>query len=334
MLLGGNILERKPKVTIIPANPNLLINKVKVAIYCRVSTSHPHQIESLKNQIDYYKNLVSSNLNWNLIDTYIDIKSGKNSRDRKDFQRLLNDCENDTIDIIITKSISRFGRNTADTLTILNRLRVLGIDVFFENENIHLLDSSQQFLITLIEALAQADSESRSANIKLGIQYKAQNGTYKLFDRKCYGYTNDSKGSIIINEPEAVVVRDIFNLYISGFSLNAIVKELSARKLNSPTGKSTWPKGTIDALLSNEKYIGNVIIGKSISNDFTCNSRRLNTGSDKKYLALENHPAIVSKEVFDMVQEEKKKHSNIITTNGQRRRKSTHYSMKLNNNGV
>lgn len=327
-------MERKPKVTIIPANPYLSISKVKVAIYCRVSTSNPHQIESLNNQIEYYKNLVSNNLNWDLIDTYVDINPGKNSRDRKDFQRLLNDCENGTIDIIITKSISRFGRNTADTLTILNRLRVLGVDVFFENENIHLLDSSQQFLITLIEALAQADSESRSVNIKLGIQYKAQNGTYKLFNRKCYGYTNDMNGSIIINEPEAVVVRDIFNLYLNEFSLNAIVKELSERNINSPTGKSTWSKGTIDALLSNEKYIGNVIIGKSISNDFPCNSRRLNKGSGNKYISAGNHPAIISKEIFNTVQEEKKKRSNIITVNGQKKRKSTHYSMKSNTNGV
>lgn len=327
-------MEHKPKVTIIPANPHLLINKIKVAIYCRVSTSNPHQIDSLKNQIDYYKNLVSINLNWDLVDTYVDIKSGKNSRDRKDFQRLLNDCENGTIDFIITKSISRFGRNTADTLTILNRLRILGVDVFFENENIHLLDSSHQFLITLFEALAQADSESRSTNIKLGIQYKSQNGTYKLFDRKCYGYTNDSNGSIIINEPEAVVVREIFSLYLNEFSLNAIVKELILRKINSPTGKSSWPKGTVDALLSNEKYIGNVIIGKSFSNDFPYNTRKLNKGSTNKYIAIENHPAIISKEIFDMVQEEKKKRSNIVATNGQKKRKSTHYSMKSNNNGV
>lgn len=204
--------------------------------------------------------------------------------------------------------------------------------MFFENENIHLLDSSQHFLITLIEALAQADSESRSSNIKLGIQYKAQNGTYKLFDRKCYGYTNHSNGSIIINEPEAVVVREIFSLYLNGFSLNAIVKELILRKINSPTGKSSWPKGTVDALLSNEKYIGNVIIGKSFSNDFPYNTRKLYKGSTNKYIAIENHPSIISKEIFDMVQEEKKNRSNIITNNGQKKRKSTHYSMKSNNN--
>lgn len=329
LILGGNLLDNKKKVTIIPPNPQLLINKTKVAIYCRVSTSHPSQIESLNNQINYYKSLVNTNYNWSLVDTYFDVKSGKNSSDRRDFQRLLTDCENEKIDLIITKSISRFGRNTADTLSVLNRLRILRIDVFFENENLHLFDTAQQFLINILQGLAQADSESRSKNIKLGITYKAKNGTCKLFDRKCYGYTNDINGSIIINESEAIVVKEIFNLYLNGFSLNAIVKELSYRNINSPTGKSNWPKGTIDALLSNEKYIGNVIIGKSISDDFPYNTRRLNKGSGDKYIAFENHPSIISKEIFEMVQEEKKKRSNIFIDNGERKRKSTHYSMKF-----
>lgn len=323
-------MNNQKKVTIIPANPKLLFNKTKVAVYCRVSTSHPEQIKSLNNQISYYKALVNSRCNWSLVDTYFDIKSGKNSYDRKDFQRLLTDCENEKIDLIITKSISRFGRNTADTVAVLNRLRVLSIDVFFENENLHLLDTTHQFLINILEGFSQADSESRSKNIKLGIAYKVKNGTCKLFDRKCYGYTNDINGSIIIKESEAIIVKEIFNLYINGFSLNAIAKELTLRKIISPTGKNNWPKGTIDNILSNEKYIGNVIIGKSISlGEFPNITRKINKLCSNQYITFEDHPAIISKEVFDMVQEEKKKRSNIFLDNGIRKRKSTHYSMKI-----
>ena len=311
-------MNNQKKVTIIPANPQLLFNKTKVAIYCRVSTSHPEQIESLNNQISYYKALVNSHCNWLLVDTYFDIKSGKNSDCRKDFQRLLHDCEDEKIDLIITKSISRFGRNTADTVAILNRLRVLRIDVFFENENLHLLDTANQFLINILEGFAQADSESRSKNIKLGITYKVKNGTCKLFNRKCYGYTNDIDGSIIIKESEATIVKEIFNLYLNGFSLNAIAKELTQRKIISPTGKNNWPKGTIDNMLSNEKYIGDVIIGKSISlGEFPNITRKINKACSNQYIAFEDHPAIISKE-----------RSNIFHDNGMTKRKTTHYSMK------
>lgn len=321
--------NRKRKVTVIPATCSYLINPTNVAIYCRVSTSHQPQLDSLKNQIDYFTNLVNHTAHWILFDTYYDIKSGRNSHDRKGLQRLLCDCEHGFINKIITKSISRFGRNTADTIAVLNRLRVLGVDVFFENENISLLDSSQQFILTLLEALAQAESESKSANIKLGIQHKSQNGTYGLFNRKCYGYKKSDINTLVIDEYEASIVKDIFNLYISGYSMLGIIKELKSRNIKSPTGNDTWHKATIEAMLSNEKYTGRVIIGKSICDDFPFNKpRRPNDGSQPMYESSDNHPEIISEELFETVQVEKKNRSNIILQNGKKVRKSTHYSMK------
>lgn len=318
-------MNNKRKISII--NKPFTKQYINVAVYCRVSTSHPKQIESLYNQIDYYKTMIKNNINWKLVDIYIDIKSGKNTA-RKEFQRMLDDCKNKRIDFIITKSISRFGQNTADTLAVIHKLSLLYIDIFFEVENIRTSETNKSFLLSIFEAVAQAESETRSKNIKWGINRGLENGTSKLYNRKCYGYYNDSNGNILINESEAAIVKKIFDLYLSGYSIIAILRELENEHIKSPTGKDKWPKRTIDTILSNEKYIGNVLVGKTYCNDFPYNERKVNTGMAPKYLVNNNHPAIISKEIFEQVQQEKARRTNIKIDGNTSKRKGTHYSMK------
>lgn len=322
-------MDNKRKVTRIN-NPSIKW-KFNVAVYCRVSTPHPEQIESLSNQIEYYRHMVSTHIDWVLVDIYADIQSGKNSSGRPEFQRMLEDCSNKKIDLIITKSVSRFGRNTVDTLDTINKLRTLNVDLFFEVENIHISKTSKTFLMSILGAVAQAESEARSHNIKWGIRRGFESGTSKFFNRKCYGYCHDFEGNIIINKQEAVVVKKIFSLYLSGFSTLAIIRELNKEGIKSPTGKERWPKRTIDTILSNEKYMGNVIVGKTYTTDFLKNKRHINKGEQDKYEAPYNCLPLVSKCQFEQVQEEKLRRSNIDkNADGIITRNSTHYSMKSN----
>jgi len=189
---------------------------------------------------------------------YIDIASSKTGSSRKEFTRLLKDCQSHDLEIIITKSISRFGRDTVEILDALNQLKLLGIRVIFEQEELDTANTDSDLMISIIESIAQAENESRSDNIKWGIKQHAANGTSKLYNRKCYGYVNASDGSLIIEDVEAEDLKLIFNMYIQGKSVIGIVSKLERLGIKSPTGKGKWCKRTIDVMLSNEKYIGNV----------------------------------------------------------------------------
>jgi DNA invertase Pin-like site-specific DNA recombinase len=228
---------------------------------------------------------------------------------------MLDDCKNKKLDIIITKSVSRFGRDTVDTLEALKVLRESNVRVVFEQENLDTKDVESLLMISIIESLAQAENESRSDNIKWGIKQKAAQGTSKLYDRKCYGYDHDENGKLIINEEQAAVVRKIFNWYLGGLSINGIIKELEKQTIKSPTGKDRWNKRSLEVMLSNEKYKGVV--------------RLFDNKSDVQYLSSDNHPAIITEEIFTAVQKAKADRSNVVVDeNGQQVRKSTKYSSK------
>jgi site-specific DNA recombinase len=319
-------MSNERKVTKIKRIPIML--KVKVAIYCRVSTAHADQIESLNNQIHQYKQMVKRHLDWELVDVYADIQSGKNTTDRVEFQRMLSDCYDHKIDLIITKSVSRFGRNTVDILDVINKLRSLLVDVYFEVENISISETSKTFLLSILEAVAQADSESRSQNIRWGIQRGFETGNSKFYNRKCYGYINAYEGNIVIDKGQSKVVQKIYELYLSGYSILAIIRYLEEECIKSPTGKEHWAKRTIDTMLSNEKYMGNVVVGKTYGLEYPNNKRKINKGEFQKYLAIDCHPPIISKELFDKVQLEKIRRSNIQVVDANSTRRTTHYSMK------
>ncbi len=228
---------------------------------------------------------------------------------------MLEDCRSKQLNIIITKSISKFGRDTVETLEALRELKNLGVRVIFQQENLDTNDTGSELMISVIECLAQAENESRSENIRWGIKQEAAQGTSKLYNKKCYGYDNDEDGKLIINEDESAVVRLIFTWYLNGESIIGILKELENRNIKSPTGKDKWPKHTIEVMLSNEKYKGSVRLLDSVNGDI-------------EYLAEENNPPIVSDEAFDMVQKEKAKRSNVIKSDAGSVRKSSKYSSK------
>lgn len=314
------------KVTLI--NHYLPLRKTKVAIYCRVSTTHEDQAQSLSNQISYYRNMVNRRLDWELVDIYADEQSGKNTSGRPQFKKMLEDCRNHKINLIITKSISRFGRNTAETLDVLNKLRTFLIDVFFETENIHTRETKNDFLISILQVAAQAESEARSNNIKWGITKGLESGKSKLYNRKCFGYQQDPDGNLIICEEEAETVRKVFDLYLNGFSVIVIIRELENLGIKSPAGKDRWSKRGIETMLSNEKHIGNVLVGKTFCIEYPNNKRLVNRGEREKYLATNSHPAIISEELFESVKKEKELRSNVQVEADGVKRKSTHYSMK------
>ena len=301
------------KVNIIPPKPQK--REKRVGIYDRVSTNSVEQLESLTTQLSHLTRVTAASLQWLLSDVYMDIIIGKTGFLRREFNRMLDDCQSNKLDIILTKNISRFGQDTVEILDALNQLKRFGVRVIFEQEELDTANTDSNLMISVIESIAQAENESRSENIRLGIKYRAAAGTSKLYDRKCYDYENDEEGHLIIDEEKAQNVKLIFDLYLSGQSILGIIKELERQNILSPTGKEKWCKRTVDVMLSNEKYTGDVKILKSGK-------------SDVHYLASDNNPEIIPKEVFEAVQIEKARRSNVIKGENGSQRKSKKYSSK------
>lgn len=307
-------MDNLKKVHFIPPKPQK--RDKRTGIYCRVSTNSLEQLQSLTAQVSHLTKITAATPRWLLADVYIDISSSKTGSSRKELNRMLDDCTSHKLDIIFTKSISRFGRDTVETMEALRKLKKAGVRVIFEQEELDTANTDSDLIISIIESFAQAENESRSENIKWGIKQGAASGTSKLYDRKCYGYKHNEDGKLIIDEETAENVKIIFDLYLRGQSILGIIKELEKREIPSPTGKEKWCKRTIDVMLSNEKYTGDV--------------RLLKTGkSEIHYLATDNNPAIISKEVFEAVQIEKARRSNVVKNgNGTVKRKNLKYSSK------
>ena len=210
-------------------------------------------------------------------------------------------CRRGTIDLIVTKSVSRFGRNTLDTLQTLQELRLLNIDVWFEIENIHLLSESRRFPLEMFAAFAQAESESRSENIRWGLLRAFQNPDSKTSHFLCYGYEHDCNGHLVINEGEAEIVRKIFRWRADGMSLRKISGTLESRSVPSPTGKPKWSAETLSKLLRNEKYIGQVRLQKTFVEDFFSGKQVRNRGEREQWLVTEHHEPIVEMETWVLV---------------------------------
>lgn len=300
-------MPNNPIVRYIPPTPK---REKRVGIYCRVSTNSMEQLQSLTAQVSHLTRLAASMPQWILTDIYMDIATSKIASSRKEFNRMLKDCQFGKLDIVITKNISRFGRDTVEILDALNQLRILGVRVIFEQEELDTANTDSDLMISVIEALSQAENESRSENIKWGIKQRAA-GTSKFYNRKCYGYKHDEEGHLIIDEEKAKNVKLIFELYLNGQSVVGIIKELEKQKILSPTGKAKWCKRTIDVMLSNEKYTGDVELLKSGK-------------SEVHYLVSDNNPAIISKKIFELIQMEKGRRSNMVKS----KRKSEKYSSK------
>lgn len=200
--------------------------------------------------------------------------------------------------------------------------------MIFIQENISSKDRDSDIVMALTASLAQSESESLSEAIKWGLKRGFESGESKLYTRKCFGYKQDETGELVINEEQAVIVRRIFDLYLRGYSVDMIIQELASNNIKSPTGKDNWSKRAIQKILTNEKYIGNVILGKTYTGQFPNNQQKINRGEYEQYLMKDSHEHIIHSEVFEQVQEAMKCRSNIEVVDGEAKRKNTHYSAK------
>jgi len=214
---------------------------------------------------------------------------------------MMKKCRQGKIDLILTKSISRFGRNTLNTLITARELKALGVDVWFEKEHIHLLSEDSETMLTAYAMFAQAESESMSRNIRAGIRYGFKSGNSGYANFVCYGYELDSNGELAINEAQAAIVKEIFTRRAAGQSLSKISEWLYECGIKSPTGKERWSRETLNKLLHNEKYIGDVLLQKTYASDLLDGVQIKNSGERSRYLYQNNHPAIISKELFALI---------------------------------
>ena len=279
--------------------------KLRVAAYCRVSTDTEEQATSYEAQIAHYTEYIQKNPEWEFAGVYADDGiSGTNTKKRSEFNRMIEDCEAGNIDMIITKSISRFARNTLDCLKYIRQLKEKNIPVFFEKESINTMDAKGEVLITIMASLAQQESQSLSQNVKLGLQFRYQNGQVQVNHNHFLGYTKDENGNLIIDPDQAEVVKRIYREYLEGYSMDKIAKGLEADEILTGAGKTRWWSSTINKILRNEKYIGDALLQKTYTTDFLSKTRVKNNGIVPQYYVEGNHEAIIPKDIFLRVQDE------------------------------
>ena len=300
-----------PKVvTKIAANPSLAAKKnpnrpLNVAAYCRVSTDDEDQINSYNAQVAYYREKIMQNPKWRFVDIYADEGiTGTLANKRDDFMRMIKDCEKGKIDLILTKSVSRYARNVVDSLSYVRKLKAMGVGVFFEEQNINSLTEESETYIGIYSVIAQSESENISANVSWGIHKRMQNGTYAC-RFNLLGYRRSEKtGEPYIIPEEAEIVRKIFNMYLDGASVVQIKAFLEGNGIKTRQRKDEWSTDTIRKMLQNEKYVGDVIYQKTFRTDPISKRTVINRGEKEKYLVSNNHPAIIDRDTFVQVQTE------------------------------
>ena len=292
------------KVTEIPQRKRdvpIEVRRLRVAAYCRVSTRHEEQRHSLEAQIAYYTNFIKRNPNWKFVAVYSDVASGVRTTNRPGYQKLMKDCHKRKADLILVKSLSRFGRDALETIRQVRKLKRMNIGIYIEIGGLNTLNLSDS-MIDQLAALAQAESHFRSENIKFGIRYRMRSGKTVLNHTQFLGYTKGPDGVLQIVPEEAEIVRKIFELYIQGNGVRKIKRYLEEHGIKTVTGKSEWNTSTIDRMLSNEKYIGEVRMQKTFTVDFLTGRREKNTGQLDAYLVENAHEPIIGREIFELVQ--------------------------------
>lgn len=321
-------------VTVIPARRRVgsqrtdaQVQKIRVAAYCRVSTDSEEQETSYEAQVSHYTEYIKSKPEWQMVEVYADDGiSGTNTAKRDEFNRMIADCEAGKIDLILTKSISRFSRNTLDCLKYTRKLKALNIAVFFEKENINTMDSKGEVLLTIMASLAQQESESLSANVRMGIQYRNQQGKVQINHNWFLGYTKDAEGNLVIDPEQAEIVRRIYREYLEGASFLQIKRSLEADGIPNGAGHLKWHESNIHQILTNEKYIGDALLQKTYTVSVLDKKRSINNGQRPKYYVEGSHEAIISKDVFMRVQSEIARRAN-LNPDGKRRVYSSKYAL-------
>ena len=297
-------------VTVIPATvkmhtgmPVNMAAKKRVAGYARVSTDSDEQFTSYEAQIDYYTKMIKSHNDWEFVEVYTDEGiSGTNTKKRNGFNRMIGDALAGKIDLIVTKSVSRFARNTVDSLVTVRKLKEKGVEVFFEKENIYTLDSKGELLITIMSSLAQEESRSLSENVTWGMRKRFSDGKVSMPYKRFLGYKKGPDGQPEIDEEEAKVVREIYDLFLSGETYQSIAKILTGRKIPTPTGKANWRSSTVFSILQNEKYKGAALLQKKFTTDFLTKKTKVNEGEIPQYYVENSHPAIIDPRLWELTQ--------------------------------
>lgn len=298
------------QVSVIPANKQM-VNKImkkkklKVAAYARVSTEQEEQESSYETQVRSYTEKITNNKEWEFAGIYADEGiSGTGTKKRKDFLRMIDDCQKGKIDMILTKSISRFARNTVDCLQYVRMLRSIGVCVIFEKEGINTSELSNEMLLTILGSFAQAESESISQNVTWGVRKKFREGKVAVRYKKAIGFRKGADGKPEINPKDAEVLLYMYTSIYEGMSIGRLQESLEEKGIPSPSGNPKWSKSTILNILTNEKFMGDAILQKTYTVDFLSKTRRKNNGELAKYYVTGALPAIISKELFYGVQEE------------------------------
>ena len=289
-----------------------MITKTKVAAYARVSTDKSEQEDSFERQVEHYTHYIKSRTDWEFVDIYADPGiTGTRADKRPEFQRMMADCRLGKINKILCKSIARFARNTVDALESIRELKELGIGVYFESQNIDTLTPGGDVLLTILAAMAEQESRTISTNVKWTFQKKRANGEVTFNYTRFLGYTRNEQGEIEIVPEQAEIVRRIYREFMCGYSPAIIARKLTEDGIPTPSNKKKWNPSVIRSILTNEKYYGAAILGKTYKPDVLSKRRYKNEGQSDMYYVEDSHPAIIPKEEFDMVQEELKRRGEI-----------------------
>lgn len=299
------------KIIFIPAKNSLINNrKLKVAAYCRVSTERETQQSSIELQIKYYTDLIQANPEWDLAGVFYDYESGLRKEKRNGLDAMLKKAYRGEIDYIITKSIGRLSRNVLDTLTIIQSLKTKGINIYFEKENLNSLETEKEIDIAFSGVLVQEESKNLSENVQWGYKRKFERGD-DFVGKMPMGYKRINNEWIIVSE-EAEIIRKIYQLYLEGNTLQQIKEYLEEHQVKTATGKETWATAVIQKILKNEKYKGDSLLQKTYTEDFITGKKGKNVGQRERYYITNSHPAIITAETFDKVQEEMYRRARLI----------------------
>lgn len=308
-----------PRVSVIPARQVAVINgvqretKKRVCAYCRVSTDTEEQLTSYEAQVTYYESYIKGKPEYEFAGIFADEGiTGTNTKHRVEFNKMIEAALAGKFDMIITKSISRFARNTLDCLKYVRLLKEKGVAVYFEKENIDTMDSKGEVLLTILSSLAQDESRNISENSRWGIVRRFQQGKVRVNHKRFLGYDKDENGELIINEKQAEIVRRIYKEYLEGKGIRAIARGLEEDNILTGAGGRKWHDSTIQKILRNEKYSGDALLQKTVTVDFLTHKRVKNKGEVQQYYVEDSHPPIISKEIFQMVQEEIDRRANLV----------------------
>ena len=305
-------VQRIPKrtVSVIEPQKSILVDKEKyhqkrVAAYCRVSTDSEEQLTSYQNQVRVYTEMIAANKEWEFAGLYADEGiSGTRADKRPEFQRMIRDCQNGKIDYIITKSVSRFARNTVECLEYVRSLKAQGIGIFFEEQNIDTLKNESELYLVIYAGFAQSESESISKHITWTYRKKFEEGKVSFQYKNFLGYRKGADSQPEVVPEEAAIVERIYEMFLAGQPVKVIAQTLQAEKIEILGKNLSFSKNMIMNILRNEKYCGDCILQKTVTVDCISKTRKVNQGEAPMYIVENNHPAIISREVFNRAQEE------------------------------